>query len=165
MSDKTIILTITVYPFDKGKRRILVAGAPQGEMPIARPGLFHELHDLVDQLWLDLAERKPQTVHVKKGAPAASIGNVSDEDAAPESDATEPATDSDAVRDAQGADAETSAPAALPSIQGDDAPTPALPTEGEPGPDDTNSLLPQGEGPGMPRRHSQDRAMPTGMRE
>jgi hypothetical protein len=136
MSDKTIVITITVYPFEKNKRRILVAGAPQGEMPVARSGLFSDLHDLVDQLWLDLAGRKPQTVHAKKGAPAASSTNVSDETAAPESDLV-------------GAHRDAPDDAPLPAIQGDDAPTPALPTEGEPGTDDTNSLLPLGEGQGM----------------
>jgi len=146
MSDKTIIITITIYPFEKNKRRVLVAGAPQGEMPIARPGLFHELHDLVDQLWLDLAERKPQTVHVKKGAPAAAGVNVSDETAAPESDA------------AQDLGAETADPsilveahrdAPLPTIQGDDTLAPISHTGDDPDPSAIHPLLPTGEEQGM----------------
>lgn len=143
MSDKTIILTITVYPFDKNKRRILVAGAPAGEMPIARSGLFHEMHDLVDQVWLDLAGRKPQTVHAKKDAGVVTTSVVDgaapgDAGDAQESDAAETAQDlGEALDDAQGSGAEaaeTAAPSTLPSIQGDDAP---------------NTILPQGEDPEM----------------
>lgn len=68
MSDKPsdIILTITVSPLANGKRKVLVGGAPEKEMPVVRAGAFAELHDLIDQVWIALMKREPQVVTVKE---------------------------------------------------------------------------------------------------
>jgi hypothetical protein len=59
------LLTVTVMPAKNGKRKIIVSGAPAGEMPIVRTGLFADRHVLLDEVWGELQHRKPQVVKAK----------------------------------------------------------------------------------------------------
>ncbi len=68
---KDTIITITVSPVANGKRRVLISGAPEQEMPVVRVGTFAELHHLLDEVWVMLQKRKPQVVKVKAEKPAA----------------------------------------------------------------------------------------------
>ncbi len=71
MSDNpNVVVTITIYPFDKGKRKVLVSGAPEGEMPVVHTGQFAELHALIDRTWIELSTRKPQVVTRRAGEKA-----------------------------------------------------------------------------------------------
>ena len=72
MSDKTVILTVLILPPANGKRKVIVSGAPEKEMPVVRLGTFAERHALEDAVWLELMKREPQlvTVKVEKSKPA-----------------------------------------------------------------------------------------------
>lgn len=65
-ADKSIVITITVLPFAKGKRRLIVSGAPQGEMPVVHTGEFAQVHQLINSAWAELVRRKPQVPKVKR---------------------------------------------------------------------------------------------------
>lgn len=73
MSDKPsdIILTITIAPAVNGKRKIIVSGAPEKEMPVVRTGMFPDLHRLLDETWVELMKRQPQIVTIKEARNAA----------------------------------------------------------------------------------------------
>jgi len=121
MSDKTIILTVTVFPFVKGKRKIVIAGAPEGEMPLAVTGTFQQLHELIDQVWLDLAGRKPQTVHAKS-KPVALDSKPADGEADEAETSAAELVEAELV-EAEPAEAEpVEAEAKLPRIEGDAPP-------------------------------------------
>lgn len=57
---KPIVMTIAVYPPRKGQRQIVVSGAPEGELPAVRSGVFADLHQMINQMWMELIKRKPQ---------------------------------------------------------------------------------------------------------
>lgn len=59
---KPIRLPLTVMPSKNGKRKTMVSAAPEGEMPIARTGLFADRHALLDEVWGELQHRQPQVV-------------------------------------------------------------------------------------------------------
>ena len=61
-----IVLTVTVYPPKKNKRRVVVSGAPEGEMPLLLTGLFQERHALLDQAYAECLKRKPQLVTIEE---------------------------------------------------------------------------------------------------
>ena len=63
--DKPVVITVTVLPLKNGKRRIMVSGAPEGEMPLVARGVFADLHKLIGQMWLAIQTREPQVVTVK----------------------------------------------------------------------------------------------------
>lgn len=68
-SDKDIVLTITAQPVDgKGKRKIVVAGAREGEMPLIRTGTFADLYKLIDDVWIEVNTRTGAAVKGKTGA-------------------------------------------------------------------------------------------------
>lgn len=118
---KTIVLTLTVYPPKNGKRRILVSGAPEGEMPAVLNGLFADRHVLLDQLWATLQKRKPQVVKVRGGKDTKTNDDANTEHVA---DADKP----DQLVRSEAASAELTPPADLPEIE-DDHPQLALPLE------------------------------------
>lgn len=96
MSDKTktILITIEIGDFDKGKRKVTLSGAPVGEMPIVKTGTFAELHHLIDVVWIELAKRQPQLVTVKedkKTKPATAKPKAGDGDEAEETETAETA--------------------------------------------------------------------------
>lgn len=68
MSDKPsdIIITIQISPLANGKRKIVVSGAPEKEMPAVYAGTFQDLHQLIDTTWRELMTRKPQVVKVSE---------------------------------------------------------------------------------------------------
>lgn len=67
---KAVTLIATVQPPDaKGKRKIAVAAAPEGQMPARTfTGLYADLHALIDQAWIAALTERPATV--AKSAPA-----------------------------------------------------------------------------------------------
>jgi hypothetical protein len=66
MSDKSIVITIEVLPIKKGKREIIVSGAPVGEMPVVHAGVFADVHTLINATWAELLKRNPQPVTYPK---------------------------------------------------------------------------------------------------
>lgn len=63
---KDIIITIQVSPVSGGKRKVLISGAPEQEMPIVRAGVFADMNRLLGEVWIELQKRKPQVVKVPK---------------------------------------------------------------------------------------------------
>ena len=149
MSDKTIILTIQILPPANGKRKVIVSGAPEKEMPVVRLGTFAERHALEDAVWLELMKREPQlvTVKVEKSKPAtkptaedqSAEGATENSESAEPSGAESPTAQSQRDPDGLGAEAETDrAPGAekrdvpvepeqLPMIEGDPTSNSELP--------------------------------------
>lgn len=104
--DLPVVITITVMPLKDGKRRVLVSGAPDGEMPVVKAGLFADLHRLLDETWIALLKRKPQVV--KRPAPKQTAESKEQEAG---------------VQEAEGAGQDTpQPPAELPAIEGDTEP-------------------------------------------
>lgn len=115
MSDAPIIITLEIFPADgKGKRKLIVSGAPQHEMPVVRTGLFAQRHDLLDEVWIALGTRKPQVVKVKattekkdgqadedekaEGAETtAATGETANEETVPEAESAESESETDQV--------------------------------------------------------------------
>jgi len=58
MSKPKIVITIEIDPPKDGGRAILVAGAPQGEIPEIRAGNFANLHPLINEVWGALQRRE-----------------------------------------------------------------------------------------------------------
>jgi hypothetical protein len=97
VAEPSIVITITVSPLKNGKRAILLSGAPEGEMPEMRVGVFSQLHPLLDEVWVTLHKRKSQLVTKPKSSskePAAKSkpNATDDEEETAESTGTE-ATD------------------------------------------------------------------------
>ena len=57
-----IVITLTIYPPNNGKRRIDVAAAPQGEMPSLMVGDFADRHVLLDSVYAHIIKRPAQLV-------------------------------------------------------------------------------------------------------
>lgn len=70
MNDKPITLIVTVYPPKKAVRKVLVSGAPEGEMPVLMAGLFQERHTLLDTVYAAVSKRDPQIVTLKESKPS-----------------------------------------------------------------------------------------------
>lgn len=84
-SEPAVVITATIYPVKDGKRKIVVSGAQEGEMPAVCSGVFSELHDLVNAVWLTLQTRKPQVVRRasdKAGTAPEASGDATPDDAA-----------------------------------------------------------------------------------
>jgi hypothetical protein len=86
-----IVLTVTVYPPKKNVRKVVVTGAPQGEMPLLLTGAFQERHALLDQAYAQCLKRDPQLVTVAEAKPTKasktkSITAGADDEDAPEED-------------------------------------------------------------------------------
>ena len=79
---KPIVLTVTIYPPKKGVRKVVVTGAPEGEMPLLLEGVFAERHALIDQAFSGVLKRDPQVVTLKEEKPAKSKskGAAADDD-------------------------------------------------------------------------------------
>lgn len=123
MSDSPIVLTLTIYPPKKNQRRVVVTGAPEGEMPLLLAGLFAQRHALLDQAFTAVLKRAPQVVTTKEsrrkqtsGVQFGPGGTVAD-DADAESEA---AVDTDeSATDASGKFSNAAAADDLPAIEGD----------------------------------------------
>ena len=61
---KSLLITIEIAPPHKGARAIIVSGAPDGEIPTIRSGVFADLHGLVNATWAELQRREPQVPNV-----------------------------------------------------------------------------------------------------
>ena len=61
-----IVITISITPAANGKRKIIISGAPEKEMPVVRTGTFPDLHRLIDETWVKLMKREPQVVTIKE---------------------------------------------------------------------------------------------------
>lgn len=132
MSDKPndIIITITIAPAVNGKRKVLISGAPEKEMPIVRAGVFADVHRLFDETWVALMKREPQVVKVEseklkvksqsKGT-AGTAGNHDDPLDADVDDASDPVEQAidDATPPNADAPDDTIEQAELPEIEGD----------------------------------------------
>jgi hypothetical protein len=122
-----IVLTVTVYAPKKGVRKVVVSGAPEGEMPLLLTGVFQDRHTLLDQAYAQCLKRDPQLVTIAepkaKAGKAKSITAGADEDE--EAAETTEEQDSDQlVKDvpvSPSTEAEN-----LPAIEGDDAPSKEL---------------------------------------
>ncbi len=133
--DKDIILTVSIGPLKNGKRKVVVSGAPEQEMPVVKIGAFPDLHRLVDGVWVELAKREPQVVKMTAAKPAAKAkakagiekdkeypdapGQEGESDEKVEGAEEAPAAQATAATETEPA-AATSAPAkSLPIIEGD----------------------------------------------
>ncbi len=121
MNDKDTIITITIQPLAKGTRKVLVSGAPEGEMPVVRAGMFQELQHLIGGVWVELQKRKPQTVKVPAATKTATAKKPKEKDADADETENEAAEDSNAPATATEPDqlVAPAPPAALPTIEGD----------------------------------------------
>lgn len=63
---KPTIITVEIAPLKDGKRKVVVSGAPEKEMPVMKVGSFAELHHMIDVVWIELQKREPQVVTVKE---------------------------------------------------------------------------------------------------
>lgn len=133
---KPIVLTVTIYPPKKGVRKVVVTGAPEGEMPLLLEGVFAERHALIDQAFSGVLKRDPQVVTLKEEKPAKSKskGTAADDDGEQGDEAAADASDQLVSEDGPlpaspvdtGGEKETaqlsdiSEPADLPVIEGDD---------------------------------------------
>ena len=81
MSDKPsdTIITVTISPVVNGKRKLVISGAPKGEMPVVKAGVFADVHRLFDETWVELQKRKPQVVTVKEPKGAKKQDHETDE--------------------------------------------------------------------------------------
>lgn len=60
---KPITIITTIQPPDaKGKRKLTVAAAPDGEMPVTLTGLFADWHRLEAEAYVAVSTRKAQVV-------------------------------------------------------------------------------------------------------
>jgi hypothetical protein len=66
---KPITLIVTVYPPKKNARRVVVSGAPEGEMPLILDGLFPDRHVLLDRVFALVLKRDPQLVTIAEPKP------------------------------------------------------------------------------------------------
>ena len=120
-ADKSIVITITVLPFNKGKRKLIVSGAPQGEMPVVHTGEFAQVHQLVNAAWSELVRRKPQVPKVKAtAAGGATVGETvapqGDQLVAPAAEAADSGDDLPVIETAPQGDAPTGDAPALTSL-------------------------------------------------
>jgi hypothetical protein len=87
---KPITLIVTIYPPKKNKRRVVVSGAPEGEMPLIMDGLFPDRHALLDRVFALVLKRDPQVVTIAeqkvKAGKAKSITAGADDEDDPEDD-------------------------------------------------------------------------------
>jgi hypothetical protein len=88
-----VVLTVTVYPPKKGVRKVVVSGAPEGEMPLMLTGLFQDRHTLLDQAYAQCLKRDPQLVTIVETKPtvskAKSITAGADDDETDEAETTD----------------------------------------------------------------------------
>ncbi len=64
---KPVVITLTIFPLKHRKRPLLISAAHAGEMPLVHSSTFDQLHPALNQVWLELMKRKPQTVKVGSG--------------------------------------------------------------------------------------------------
>lgn len=84
--DKAVLITIDVSaPGKTGTRKVVVAGAPAGEMPVTLAGAFQDMHRLLDEMWVTLLRRAPQVVD-KNLAAAQATGSPGDSEPAGDGD-------------------------------------------------------------------------------
>ncbi len=119
---KEITLIVSIYPPKKGQRRVVISGAPEGEMPLIVEGLFPERHTLLDRAFADLLKRKPQIVKVSASAKSKSADDDNADDEEKETEAPQEATDQ-LVSDKAEESAEALKNISLPEIEGDTAST------------------------------------------
>ncbi|MGV0976389.1 MAG: hypothetical protein ACOYBO_10715 [Azonexus sp.] len=121
---KPITLIVTIYPLKKNTRRVVVSGAPEGEMPLIMDGLFPDRHALLDRVFALVLKRDPQVVTIAepktKTGKAKSITAGADDDEE-ETETTDQLVTGDTVPVSPSTEAEN-----LPAIEGDDAPSKEL---------------------------------------
>ncbi len=137
---KPIVLTMTIFPPRKGVRKVVVTGAPDGEMPLLLAGVFAERHTLIDQAFSGVLKREPQLVTLKeaKTAKSKSKGAAADDDDEQGDDDEATKAVAEASDQLVSADHEAEPIMAvmdsdLPKIEGDGLPTEAF------GSDETNN--------------------------
>lgn len=55
-------IIVTLLPPKKGKRKLVISAAPEGEMPLLITGEFSERHALLDRAYATVMKRDPQVV-------------------------------------------------------------------------------------------------------
>jgi hypothetical protein len=125
-----VVLTVTVYPPKKGKRMVVVSGAPEGEMPLLLTGLFQDRHALLDQAYAQCLKRDPQLVTIAE--PKAKPGKSKSVTAGTEDDDEEVAEGTDQLVEVVPVSPiiETDSDEELPAIEGD-LPLPVGESRGE----------------------------------
>jgi hypothetical protein len=74
-AEKPIVLTVTILPLKGKKRPVIISGAPQGEMPIIKSGVFQEMQALIFSIYGQIVNREPQTVTLKESKSAKTKTN------------------------------------------------------------------------------------------
>jgi hypothetical protein len=97
---KPITLIVTIYPPKKNTRRVVISGAPEGEMPLMLDGLFPERHALLDRVFAMVLKRAPQLVTLKADKPGKSKSVTAGADAEEEPGNREPDEAADATQSA-----------------------------------------------------------------
>jgi hypothetical protein len=110
-----VVLTVTVYPPKKGVRKVVVSGAPEGEMPLMLMGLFQDRHTLLDQAYAQCMKRDPQLVTIEE--PKAKAGKAKSITAGADDETDEAETTDQLVESPAAPDED------LPAIDGDAAAT------------------------------------------
>jgi hypothetical protein len=77
---KPITLIVTIYPPKKGVRKVIVSGAPNGEMPVLLGGPFQDRHVLLDQAYAAVVKRDPQLVTIKESVSRKGAKTQSEEE-------------------------------------------------------------------------------------
>lgn len=93
MFDKSIVITIEVLPLKKGKREIIVSGAPTGEMPVVHAGVFADIHTLINTTWAELLRRDPQPVTYPKATNEKPTAEPAEEEGAQTPETTQEKTE------------------------------------------------------------------------
>lgn len=118
---KPITLIVTIYPPKKNARRVVVSGAPEGEMPVILDGLFPDRHALLDRVFALVLKRDPQVVTIAepKTGKAKSITAGADDDE--EAETTEEQDSDQLVKDVlvSPSTGSTEPDEELPEIEGD----------------------------------------------
>jgi hypothetical protein len=78
---KPITLIVTIYPPKHGVRKLIVSGAPEGEMPVLLGGPFQDRHGLLDQAYAAVLKRDPQRVTIAEPKPSKKAKAKVDDDA------------------------------------------------------------------------------------
>lgn len=131
---KPIIIVATIQPPDgKGKRKLTVAAAPDGQLP-ARTfvGAYPDLHAFIDQAWLAALTERPATVEKATAKPAGKKQTKKTGPIGPEAEAEEAAKSSAAEADEANVEAEYNSAAAQPNTEASPAPVAAAADEAQP---------------------------------
>ena len=118
---KPITIILTIHPPKKTSRRVDVAAAPEGEMPLLLTGAFADRHKLADQAFAALLKRKPQTVKASSNG-TGKKKTTKHKPSSPAKPDTDTDTDAEPETGPTGPIPEVELDADLPVIEGDDSP-------------------------------------------